>query len=132
LISLMVVFLFPALILFGLRYKAIPHIVKEESSYSREFWMFIGALVLFLAAMVISWQTSFTPIYNKLAGKTTAAPEDPEFAYNKIQVFVAVVLGILTAAGQYLRYKDTPKGVFIKKAGIPLLVAFVLSLLISF
>ena len=132
LISLMVVFLVPALILFGVRYKAIPHIVKEESTYSREFWMFIGALVLFLAAMVISWQTSFTPIYNKLAGKTTAAPEDPEFAYNKIQVFVAVVLGILTAAGQYLRYKDTPRGVFIKKAGMPLLVALVLSLLISF
>ena len=132
LISLMVVFLVPALILFGMRYKAIPHIVKEESTYSREFWMFIGALVLFLAAMVISWQTSFTPIYNKLAGKTTAAPEDPEFAYNKIQVFVAVVLGILTAAGQYLRYKDTPRGVFIKKAGMPLLVALVLSLLISF
>ena len=132
LISLMVVFLFPALILFCLRYKAIPHIVKEESSYSREFWMFIGALVLFLAALVISWQTSFTPIYNKLAGKSTAAPEDPEFAYNKIQVFVAVVLGILTAVGQYLRYKDTPQSIFIKKVGIPTGIALALSLLISF
>ena len=132
LISLMAVFLLPALLLYGSRYKQIPHIVKEESTYSREFWMFIGALVLFLAALVITWQTSFTPIYNKLAGKTTAMPEDPEFAYNKIQVFVAVVLGVLTAAGQYLRYKDTPRGVFIKKAGIPTVVALVLSLLISF
>jgi len=131
LISLMAVFLVPSLILFFSRYKAIPHIVKEESSYSREFWMFIGALVLFLAALVISWQTSFTPIYNKLAGKSTAAPEDPEFAYNKIQVFVAVVLGILTAIGQYLRYKDTPRAVFVKKVGIPTVVALVLSLLIS-
>ena len=132
LISLMVVFLLPALLLFGLRFKAIPHIVKEESTYSREFWMFIGALVLFLAALVITWQTSFTPIYNKLAGKTTAAPEDPEFSYNKIQVFVAIVLGMLTAVGQYLRYKDTPRGVFIKKAGIPTITAIVISLLISF
>jgi cytochrome c-type biogenesis protein CcmF len=131
LISLMVVFLFPALGLFISRYSKIPHIVKEESTHSREFWMFIGALVLFLAALVISWQTSFTPIYNKLAGKSTAAPEDPEFAYNKIQVFVAVVLGILTAVGQYLRYKDTPRSVFIKKIGIPTAIALVLSLLIS-
>ncbi len=132
LISLMAVFLLPALILFGIRYKEIPHIVKEENTYSREFWMFIGALVLFLAALVISWQTSFTPIYNKIAGKTTAAPEDPEFAYNKIQIFVAVVLGLLTAVGQYLRYKDTPKTVFIKKIGVPTIIALVISLLISF
>jgi cytochrome c-type biogenesis protein CcmF len=94
--------------------------------------MFIGSLVLFLAALVIIWQTSFTPIYNKIAGKTTAMPENPEFAYNKIQVFVAVVLGILTAAGQYLRYKDTPKKVFLTKIGLPTAVALFLSLLISF
>jgi cytochrome c-type biogenesis protein CcmF len=131
LILLMGVFILPSLFLFGKRYTSIPHIVKEESTYSREFWMFIGALVLFLAALVISWQTSFTPIYNKIAGKTTAMPENPEFAYNKIQVFVAVVLGILTAIGQYLRYKDTPRGVFIKRAGLPIVISVALSLLIS-
>ncbi|HTL10679.1 MAG TPA: cytochrome c biogenesis protein CcsA, partial [Chitinophagaceae bacterium] len=132
LISFMAVFFVPALILYGIRYKEIPHIIKEESSYSREFWMFIGSLVLFLAALVIIWQTSFTPIYNKLAGKNTAMPEDPEFAYNKIQIFVAVVLGILTAIGQYLRYKDTPRKIFLQKIGLPTLVALVIALLISF
>ncbi len=132
LISLMAVFLIPALVLFGIRYKVIPHIVKEESTNAREFWMFIGALVLFLSALVISWQTSFTPIYNKIAGKSTAMPEDPEFAYNKIQVFVAVVIGLLSGVGQYLRYKDTPRNVFIKKAGLPLLIALVIALLIGF
>ncbi len=126
------IFFVPAIILFIMRYKEVPHIVKEESTYSREFWMFIGALVLFLAGLVITWQTAFTPIYNKIAGKTTAMPEDPEFAYNKIQVFVAVVLGILTATGQFLRYKDTPRNVFIKKIGVPTIIALVLSLLISF
>jgi cytochrome c-type biogenesis protein CcmF len=132
LISLMVVFVVPAFVLFIGRFKQVPHIVKEESSYSREFWMFIGALVLFLAALVITWQTSFTPIYNKIAGKTTAAPEDPEFAYNKIQIFVVVVLGILTAIGQYLKYKDTTAKYFLKKAGLPFVLALILSLLISF
>ena len=132
LISLMAVFLLPALFLYFTRYRQIPFIAKEESTYSREFWMFIGALVLFLAAMVITWQTSFTPIYNKLAGKTTSAPEDPEFAYNKIQVFVAVVLGILTAIGQYLKYKDTARNVFLKKMALPTIIALVASLAISF
>src|SRR5450432_2009153 len=132
LIMLMAVFILTALVLFGTRYKFIPHIVKEEATLSREFWMFIGALVLFLAALVITWQTSFTPIYNKIAGKTTAPPDDPEFSYNKIQIFVAVVLGTLTAIGQYLRYKDTPRNIFLKKVGIPTAIAVVLSLLISF
>ena len=132
LVSLMVVFLLPALFLYFSRYRQIPFIAKEESTYSREFWMFIGALVLFLAAMVIIWQTSFTPIYNKLNNKTTSAPEDPEFAYNKIQVFVAVVLGVLTAIGQYLRYKNTPRSIFLKKIGIPTVIAVVVALLISF
>jgi cytochrome c-type biogenesis protein CcmF len=132
LISLMAVFLVPAIILFVSRFKQIPHIVKEESSYSREFWMFIGALVLFLAALVITWQTAFTPIYNKIAGKTTAAPEDPEFAYNKIQIFVVIVLGILTAIGQYLKYKDTSRSYFLKKAAVPFIISLVVSMLISF
>jgi len=132
LILLMAVFFFPAFILYFARYRQIPSIAKEEGTYSREFWMFIGALVLFLAGMVITWQNSFTPIYNKIAGKTTSAPEDPEFAYNKIQIFVAVVLGILTAVAQYLRYKDTPRNIFLKKIGVPTLVAVVVSGLISF
>jgi cytochrome c-type biogenesis protein CcmF len=132
LLSFMGVFMLPAIVLFALRFKQIPHVVKEESSYSREFWMFIGALVLFLSAIIITWQTAFTPIYNKLAGKTTAAPEDAEFAYNKIQIFVAILLGVLTAIGQYLKYKDTTKAVFLKKMFLPTVVALALSLLISF
>ncbi|HKO82582.1 MAG TPA: cytochrome c biogenesis protein CcsA, partial [Chitinophagaceae bacterium] len=34
--------------------KQIPGVAKEESGNSREFWMFIGALVFFLSAMVIT------------------------------------------------------------------------------
>jgi cytochrome c-type biogenesis protein CcmF len=127
LLALMAVFLVPAFILFGKRYKSIPHIVKEEETSSREFWMFIGALVLFLSAAVISWQTSFNPIFNKLAGKSTAAPEDVEFSYNKIQVFVAIVIALLSAVTQYLKYKKTPRSVWMKKIMVPT----ILSLLIT-
>ena len=120
------IFFIPSLVLFVVRFKQIPHIVKEENTWSREFWMFIGALVLFLSAMVITWQTSFNPLYNKISGKSTAVPEDPEFAYNKIQVFVAVVLGLLTAVTQYLRYRNTARKAFIKKITVPSLVAIAL------
>ncbi|MFX9061561.1 hypothetical protein ABTN34_17080, partial [Acinetobacter baumannii] len=89
------VFLVPALVLFFIQYKNIPSIQKEEQTYSREFWMFIGSLVLFLAGAVIIAKTS-TPVINKLFGTKIAPPEDPEFAYNQIQVFVAIIIGLLT------------------------------------
>jgi cytochrome c-type biogenesis protein CcmF len=62
------VFLVPAYILFISRYKQIPHIVKEEATDSREFWMFIGSLILFLSAMFIIISTSL-PVFNLVAGK---------------------------------------------------------------
>lgn len=131
LLLFLLVFLVPALSLFGMRYKGIPAIHKEENTYSREFWMFIGALVLFLSGMVIIAKTS-TPVVNKLFGTRIAPPEDPEYAHNQIQVFVAIIIGLLTAVTQYFKYKDTPKAFFGKKIWIPTFIAVLISLGISF
>ena len=130
LLLFLLVFFVPALFLYFRNYKNIPSIVKEENTYSREFWMFIGSLVLFLAGIVIIAKTS-TPVINKLFGTKIAPPEDEEFAYNQIQVFVAVVIGLLTAITQYLKYKDTPKAFFGKKIWIPTLLAVIISVCIS-
>ena len=130
LLLFLLVFLVPALFLFIKKYKTIPSIVKEENTYSREFWMFIGSLVLFLSGMVIIAKTS-TPVINKLFGTNIAPPEDPEFAYNQIQIFVAIVIGLVTAITQYLKYKDTSKAFFGKKIWIPTLLAVLISLSIS-
>ena len=48
LVCFVLIFFIPAMILYFYRSKKIPTIKKEESTYSREFWMFIGALVLCL------------------------------------------------------------------------------------
>ena len=130
LLLFVLVFLIPALFLYIRNYKAIPAMVKEENSYSREFWLFIGSLVLFLAGIVIIAKTS-VPVFNKLFGTKIAPPEDTEFAYNQIQIFVAIVIGLLTAITQYLKYKDTPKDYFGKKIWIPTLIAVIISLLVS-
>jgi cytochrome c-type biogenesis protein CcmF len=131
LLLFVLVFFVPALFLYFKNYKAIPSIQKEENTYSREFWMFIGSLVLFLSGMVIIAKTS-TPVFNKLFGTNIAPPEDPEFAHNQIQIFVAIIIGLLTALTQYLKYKDTPKRFFGKNIWIPTLVAVLISLSISF
>ncbi len=130
LLVFLLVFVIPALLFYGFNYKRIPTIVKEESTYSREFWMFIGSLVLFLSAVLIIAKTS-VPVYNKVFGQQVAPSEDPEFAYNQIQVFVCIIIGLLTAVTQYLKYKDTPRGLFSKKIWLPTAIALIVSVLIS-
>ena len=124
------VFLIPAYILFIARYKNIPHIVKEEAADSREFWMFIGSLVLFLSAMFIIISTSL-PIYNLMTKKKVSVGDDPTFAYNRIEVFIAILLGLFTAITQYLKYKGTGRAYLFKKIWLPTSVALVISVLIQ-
>jgi len=126
------VFLLPAYILYIVRYKQIPHIIKEEATSSREFWMFIGSLILFLSAMFIIMFTSL-PIYNMLigSGKKVNTGDDQAFSYNRIEVFIAILIGVLTAIVQYLKYKETSRDWLFKKIGIPTVVALVLSVLMS-
>ena len=100
----------------------VPTITKEENTSSREFWMFIGSLVFFLSAIVIIGKTSL-PVFNKMFGTKIAPPEDAEFAYNSIMVYVALIVALLTAITQYLKYKQTTAAYFWKKIGIPTLIA---------
>lgn len=104
----------------------VPTVIKEENASSREFWMFIGSLVFFLSAIVITGKTSL-PVFNKIFGTTIAPPEDPEFAYNSIMVYVALIIALLTAVTQYLKYKETTGRYFWKKIWIPTLLSIIIS-----
>lgn len=117
-------------------YKQIPTVLTEESSSSREFWLFIGSIVIFLAAIFIIGITSI-PVYNqipfvksliiKMHGGPLAMPEDPEFLYNKTMAMVAIILGVLTAIAQYFKYKQTPKGFTLKKIALPTFLSAVVT-----
>jgi cytochrome c-type biogenesis protein CcmF len=124
------VFAIPAYILFGVRYKKIPHIVKEESMDAREFWMFIGSLVLFLSALFIILSTSL-PVFNLLTSKKLSIGDDAPFAYNRIEIFIAILLGLFTAVTQYLKYKNTSRDYLLKKIWLPTAIALTISVLIS-
>ena len=120
----------PIMVLYFVRLKQIPAIHKEESISSREFWMFIGALIFFLSAMFIITLTS-VPVYNKVFGKHVADPQDREFAYNKVLVLVAVIIGGLTAGSQYFKYRQTQKRYFLRLISIPAIIAIVITILLS-
>lgn len=131
LLLFVLVFFLPLMFLYFKRYKSIPTIQKEEATYSREFWMFIGSLVLFLSAAIIIAKTS-TPVYNKIFGTNIAPPEEPEFAHNQIQIFVAIIIGLLTGFAQYLKYKNSDSKAFYKKIAWPLVLSLIISFCISY
>ncbi len=124
-------FLLPSMALLAAKYKRIPYIAKEENTYSREFWMFIGSLVLFLSSLFIIVFTSL-PVINKIINTNFNIGTDVEFFYNRIVIFVGIVLGVLTALTQYLKYKNTDKAVFGKKILMPTLISLLISGAISY
>lgn len=121
-LSFLLFFTIGSLLLFAINYKRIPAVAKEEQTNSREFWMFIGSLVLFLTALFVIGKTSM-PVVNAIFGTKYAPSEDVEFSYNKVLVLVAVIIGILTAVTQYFRYKNTGTKEFLRKIALPTLIA---------
>ncbi|HMJ46299.1 MAG TPA: cytochrome c biogenesis protein CcsA, partial [Ferruginibacter sp.] len=127
--SFVLSFTLPAVGLFIYHYKKIPAIHKEENTYSREFWMFIGSIVFFLSALFIIAKTS-VPVFNKIFGTRFAPPEQLEFSYNKVIILVAIIIGLLTAVTQYLKYKDTTRAYFFSKIAWPTFIAGLVTALV--
>lgn len=120
------IFVIPFFILYFVRYRFMVEPNKEDDISSREFWMLVGSMVLVLSAVVIIAITSI-PVFNKIFGTKIAPPEDPEFAHNQVQVFVAIIIGILSAFGQYLRFKHTPTEQIKKQLVVPSILTIVIS-----
>ncbi len=116
------------------RWRSIPYIKTEEETLSREFWMFIGSVILFLASIQITITTSipvWSPLAKWITGKEFAPPTDPMSHYNNIQVWVAIIVGILTATVMYMKFKNTEGRTLGKRLGITALIALVMAGLIG-
>ncbi|WP_207422595.1 heme lyase CcmF/NrfE family subunit [Desertivirga brevis] len=94
------------------RWKEMPITKKDEETYSREFWLFVGAVVLALSCGQILYTTS-GPVINAILGTKIAPPVDVIAHYNKWQVPFAVVITFISGFTQFLKYKNTdPKKFF--------------------
>src|SRR5215831_3715313 len=129
LLAFLFVFLIPSFAFYAIKYNSIAHIVKEEQTSSREFWMFIGSLIFFLTAFFIAIATSL-PVINKIFGSNFTMGEDAVFSYNRVIIFVAIIIGILTAVVQYLKYKQTEPKFFRKKILRPTIASILISSLV--
>ncbi|MEZ4988363.1 MAG: cytochrome c biogenesis protein CcsA [Saprospiraceae bacterium] len=110
LIAFILVYLLLSLWLIASRWKDVPAPPKEEPTASKEFWMFIGSLVLLFSAVLITGSTSL-PVYNKIRsffepGFLGTVILDPVPHYNKYQLWIGIFIGLLSGAAQFLRFRE--------------------------
>jgi cytochrome c-type biogenesis protein CcmF len=122
-------FLFVPIILSAVRWKEIPTSEKEVSTYSREFWIFVGTLVLCLMGFQVLAPTSI-PAWNKFVGifgiaSNMAPPADQVGFYTKFQLWFAVIVGLLSGVGQFFWWKKIDAKQLGKELLTPLLITLV-------
>ncbi|WP_020528634.1 cytochrome c biogenesis protein CcsA [Flexithrix dorotheae] len=109
--------------------KYFPKQEKDDQLWSREFWMFLGALVLILSSLQITISTSI-PVINSIFGTNMDAfteIQERNLYYGKWQVPFAIIFVILMGVGQFLKYKNTETKPLFSKFKIPALLTIVFS-----
>jgi cytochrome c-type biogenesis protein CcmF len=130
LLVFLLVFVFLSIGLMVWRWKLMPRSSKDEEIYTREFWMFIGSLVLVISSFQIILTTSI-PVFNKVFGANMAPPADVIGHYNKWQMPMAIIIGLLTGLAQMLKYKiNKPEA--IRKVGIYAAISLVVTMVLFF
>lgn len=137
LVFLVVFFLGLGLWLFFAKYKSIPSKPKEESLYSREFWMFVGSLILLFSGALIISSTSL-PVYNTIVsyfdpsyvGKVI---QDPIPHYNRYQIWIGIFITLLSASALFLRYNEFnfSRKKFLRHLGIAIGASLLLTFLFT-
>ena len=123
-------FLVSAVALAALRWREIPTSSGEVSFLSREFWIFVGVLVLALMGLQVIWETS-KPVLNAIskffggAGNRAPRANAVEF-YSNFQLWFAVILALLSGVGQFFWWKKIDAEKLRKELIPPVLITLLL------
>jgi len=115
-------------------WKKLPASKSETSPYTREFWIFLGAATLCLMAFQVILPTSI-PVWNRIVeffGGTSnlAPPADQIRFYSDIQLYMAIVLAILSGTGQFFWWQKMQPKALKEKLIAPVIFSLVLSAII--
>jgi cytochrome c-type biogenesis protein CcmF len=121
------IFMVLGVVLLVVRWKDLPRTTKDEETYSREFWMFVGGVFLCLSCFHLVAVTSI-PVWNAMFGTKLAPPTDPVKHYNIVQAAFAVVVTLLTGFTQFLKYKKTDSTKFFISTIVYLVIAGLITL----
>jgi cytochrome c-type biogenesis protein CcmF len=135
--QLLIYFLFfvvGSIVLIVVRWKDIPASEKEVQTYSREFWIFLGATVLCLMGFQVLVPTSF-PVWNSLVSffggqSNIATPADQVGFYSNFQLWFAVAVAIISGTGQFFWWKRMAKDTWKKEVMPVVLTSLVLFALV--
>lgn len=127
----MLFFVLMAVVLLVANWKKIPKENTDDSITSREFWMFIGMLVLCISAIQITFTTSI-PVWNKVFNMKLAPPIDVKEHYNSWQIPIAFIICLLLAIGQFFKYKGSDGKQVMKKLLLSLVIAVVVTIALAF
>lgn len=114
-----------------------PSAKEEEELLSREFILFLGAVILFLSGVFIIFSTSMPalskffehiPALSRMFADLTTP--DIEF-YNSVSIWFAYGILFLMAIGQFLRYKTTPVSVWLRQIMPGLILSLGITLFIA-
>jgi len=125
------IFLIIVVVLIAVRWKELPISKKEEETYSREFWMFVGSVFLALSCLQLVFVTSI-PVWNALFGTHIAPPNDKVTLYNIFQSAFAVIIALFMGFTQFLKYKKTETTRFFITAIVYLVFAALIGALIVY
>ncbi|HPQ07884.1 MAG TPA: cytochrome c biogenesis protein CcsA [Bacteroidia bacterium] len=109
------------------------HQKDEEELASKEFWMFLGSLLLFISGIIIIYFTS-VPVLNKLFNMNKAPI--PAKDYNTWMMPMASIIFLVTGISQYLKYQQKDfssiKKFFLFDSGISLIISVILYFTVYF
>ena len=123
----MLVFMAIGIVLGIIRWKEIPTTDKEVSTYSKEFWIFMGATVLGLMGFQVMAGTSI-PVYNAILeqfgiSSNMAPPADQALFYSKFQLWGGILIAIFSGTGQFFFWKSMDKSRIWNELSIPVLIS---------
>jgi cytochrome c-type biogenesis protein CcmF len=139
LIILILAMMLPAIVLLAERWRELPYNKKEEQLSSREFWLFIGSLILLISAVHIIFSTSL-PVFNKISAwlngligsnvlpSNAALPKDVVTFYNNVQVWMAVAIALLSGSIQFFKYRSSSISKVFKRLTPSLLLALFITI----
>lgn len=125
----------------------LPRSPEDESLWSRDFWMFVGSLLLLISALHITWQTSL-PVFNRfiepwsselmrwgqawdstflmeLSKHNLAPGTDFDQTYHLVQIPLAVLIMLVMGLAQWLKYRSTELRKVARQLSIALGLAIV-------
>lgn len=111
--------------------KYFPRAKEDDGLWSREFWMFLGALALLIACGQIFYQNSY-PVWNKLFNGNAAKKDNYLLFYNNWQGSFAIFVAFFVGFTQFLRYKNTPFKLVVKNVSFSLILSILITITLAF